>query len=114
GALVWGKYQGEGESQGTSIGVDTSGNVFVSLEYSLGVGVVEKLDRDGVGQWATQLGTSSTIPTAVVVDSAGHVYSTGYFVESSVFGDRVLTSRGECEMFLTKLNSATGSFEATQ
>ncbi|MFI5455599.1 MAG: Ig-like domain repeat protein [Isosphaerales bacterium] len=47
---------------------------------------VEKLDTNGVFQWATQATAYSAAGAAIALDSAGDVYTTGLFIHTAYFG----------------------------
>ena len=55
-------------------------------------------------QWATSPGTGGGSST--VTDAAGNVYVTGYFTGTATFGATSLTSAGDYDIFVAKLNSS--------
>ena len=95
---------GPGTHNLTSMGqVELGGDVFVS-----------KLDSAGNFVWAKQIGGAfDDNPWFIAVDGSGNVYTTGYFQGTADFdpgaGTSNLTSMGEGDVFVSKLNSA-GNF----
>ncbi|HEX8532251.1 MAG TPA: SBBP repeat-containing protein, partial [Cytophagales bacterium] len=57
-------------------------------------------------QWARAgRGTDNGIGRAIATDPDGNVFVTGYFEGSVTFGNTILTSPGETDLFLTKYDS---------
>lgn len=129
GNLVWVKsITGSGRANGNGIAVDGSNNVYNvgvfsrTMDFDPGPGFanrttlgadtfVQKLDPDGILLWAkTTAGTASCEASAVAVDPLGNVYATGYFAGKVDFdpggGTTNLTSSGDFDVFLQKLDSA--------
>jgi hypothetical protein len=101
GQLVWADQLGTGvNSFGTGIALDGADNVYTTGSFWQGSGnfdpgsgtallvssgsasaYVSRLDANGQFVWAESLGDGSdyTYATAIAVDSAGNVYTTGYF-----------------------------------
>lgn len=78
---------------------------------------VQKLDTDGNFVWANAMGgTSVDVGNSLAIDSAGNVYSTGYFEGTVDFDpgpDTVnLASVGFRDIFIHKMSSGTTSLEA--
>jgi len=69
-------------------------------------------DSDEVSwQWAKQVGGSDTdLSLSIFADSNGNSYVTGLFSGTASFGGILLTSSGDVDVFVAKLNSA-GDFE---
>jgi len=111
---------GNSEDVGRGITIDDSGNSYVTgcIEetasfgsYSLtsnGSGdiFVAKLDANGNWQWATQAGGSSYDEgKAITTDDAGNTYVTGSFYQTATFGSYSITSSGNKDIFVAKLDS---------
>ena len=129
GKFLWAKSMGgTGYDFGLAMKVDASGNVFTAgyfngtVDFDPGESVYEltsagwtdvfvsKLDSGGNFVWAKSLGGSSDdLGTAITVDTNGNVITTGYFRETGDFdpgaGTHNLTSAGEYDIFLCKLDS---------
>ena len=115
-----------------SITLDHSSNVIVAgrfkstVDFDPGIGTanltsngiedgfVLKLDSAGIYQWAKSFGgTASDRVQAITVDNSGNVYMTGDFSGTVNFdfdaGTTILTSSGNSDIFVQKINS-NGSF----
>jgi hypothetical protein len=105
---------------GYGIAIDSSGNIYVTgiFSYNASFGsttltssgwydiFVAKLDSDGNWLWAkTAGGTGNDYCYSIVIDSTGNSYVTGYFRGTASFGDTTLTSSGEDNIFVAKLDS---------
>jgi len=67
---------------------------------------VAKLDINGNWLWAKQAGgTSDDYGYGIAVDANGNSYVTGYFYGSAIFGTTTLTSSGDKDIFVAKLDS---------
>ena len=137
GAFVWAKRLGGPNSEDSkSVAVDSSGNVHTTgyssgtADFDPGEGIFElrtpnafqrafvsKLDSNGAFLWAKQFdgtgGFTASEGWSVAVDSSGNVYSTGHFEGTEDFdpgaGNANLTSAGNSDVFVSKLNS-NGTF----
>ena len=72
---------------------------------------VAKMDADGNWQWATKAGGSDMdYGSAITIDDAGNTYVTGLFQETSSFGSYSITSNGEYDIFVAKMD-ASGNWQ---
>ena len=123
GNWLWAKKAG-GSSLDTGYGISTSadGNVYVTgyffgtasfgsftLNSSGGGDIfVAKMDADGNWLWAKKAGGSDyDSGYGISISTDGNVYVTGYFYSiTAIFGSFTLTSSGEYDIFVAKLNSS--------
>ena len=62
-------------------------------------------------QWIAQAGgTGWDELYDMALDNSGNIYITGWFMETAIFGSDTLTSKGEMDIFVAKLN-ANGNWE---
>jgi hypothetical protein len=130
GNLVWARSMGgPSNDYGFGIAVDAAGNVYTTggftetADFDPGPGsydltdhgnwdiFVSKLDSSGNLVWARSMGgADSDYGIGIAVDSAGNVYSTGYFQGTVDFRPGPLhynlTSNGSTDVFVSKLNSS--------
>lgn len=124
GNTLWSKQAtGLNSIQNPSIALDTNGNIFISGHFSnsatlFGAAVIAngnsdgyliKLDNNGNLLWSKTFGGAhSEYSSSVFVDSANHVYVTGFFnsrtVDSDLFGTN-LRSHGYSDGFIAKLDN---------
>lgn len=125
GNLVWARRMGgTGADLGYGIAVDSSGNVFTTGQFSLTVDFdpdpdvtanltsggnsdifVQKLDASGKHVWVRGYGVGGTdIGRGIALDSAGNVYTTGFFQGTVAFGSVNLSALGS-NIFVHKLDN---------
>lgn len=107
---------------GYGLAVDASGHAHVTgtfagkvefgnnTLFSMGIGdvFVAELDREGRVIWARQAGAMFSDPHAghaIAVDRGGNSYIIGYFRGNVTFGDHVLKSLGETDIFVAKITA---------
>jgi len=111
--------------RGQNIAIDSAGNIW--LTGSIGGGTASfgaanltsngsidificKLDSAGNFLWAANAGgANADYGYGITIDSAGNAWLTGLFKETATFGTQVLTSGGDFDIFICKLD-ATGQF----
>ena len=133
GDFVWANaIGGVGNDHALGIAVDGSGNVYTighiqdTVDFDPGPGefnltsvgsedvFVSKLDSNGVFVWAKSMGGLGLDQGfGIAADGSGHVHTTGWFQDTVDFdpgpGVFNLTSSGESDAFVTKLDS-NGNF----
>ena len=130
GNWLWAKQAwGIGEDVGFSIAVDAKGNSYITGVFmeSANFGTttltssgdydifVAKLDINSNWLWAKQAGgTDDDYGNGIAVDANGNSYVTGYFSESATFGTTTLTSSGDIDIFVAKLDSSGNWLWANQ
>ena len=90
--------------------------VLRSLALALTLGVVSAASLASVGvPWATQVGsTSADIGLATSALSDGSAIVTGYFQRTATFGSTTLTSAGDYDVFVAKIDASGTYVWATQ
>ena len=126
GRLTWVRTFGGNKigapEAGYGMAVDASGHTHVTgtfagradfgnnTLFSMGIGdvFVTELDREGRVIWARQAGAQFSEPIAghaLAVDRGGNTYVVGYYRGNINFGDHVLKSLGETDIFVTKITA---------
>jgi pimeloyl-ACP methyl ester carboxylesterase len=127
--LLWAsRAGGTGDDPATSVAVDVSGHAYVAGHFNSAIMVIgtttlsnaggsdiflAKYDAAGGILWATSIGgTGADVATAIALDTAGNVYTTGYFSGTVDFdpgaGAHPLSSTGN-SVFILKLDTS-GAF----
>ena len=122
GNWLWVKNAGGTyENEGRGIAVDASGNSYVTgwFEGSSNFGsttltssgisdiFIAKLDSNGNWLWAKKAGgTDYDGGSGIAVDASGNSYVTGDFEGTATFGATTLTSSGDSDIFIAKLDSS--------
>ena len=115
-------------ADGWGITLDPSNNVILTGEFDTSIVMgtttlsstgandifVAQLNTNGSWQWATQAGGKSfDTGFAIRSDAQGNLYLTGFFYDKVQFGSTTLTSRGQADAFLAKLDKQ-GSWKWVQ
>ena len=121
GNWLWVKQAGGTSGDiGNSIAVDDNGHSYITGEFrdnaTFGTTTltcsgyddifVAKMDSNGNWLWVKQAwGISYDLTNSIAVDTNGNSFVTGNFSGSSTFGTTTLTSSGDYDIFVAKLDS---------
>lgn len=121
GNWLWAVQAGGGSYDfGIDIAVDSSSNVYITgyFEGTINLGsitlstttqveaFVAKLDTNGNWLWARKInGTYNDHGHSIAVDALGNAFITGEFTEMASFGSTTLTSTGESDIYIAKLDT---------
>jgi hypothetical protein len=125
GAWLWSKGSGEiGAHYSRNIAIDGAGNAYITgafiytMEldsyklYSNGINndvFVAKISDHGQWLWAIQAGgTSADEGNSIALGTAGNPYIIGFFQNAASFGTMTLTSRGNKDIFVAKIDYGAG------
>ena len=118
-------FGGQENDLGLNVVVDSLGNTYVTGQFRATVNFgngnitsagfidifVLKLDSAGAFQWVYTAGASNADSgTGIALDSSGNVFITGAFTFTVNFGNGNITSTGNYDIFVLKLNSS-GEFQ---
>jgi len=119
---------GTSNDRGYGITIDDAGNSYVTGGFqgtatfgsyyltSSSIDIfVAKMDEDGNWLWVTQAGgTESSFGHGITIDNEGNSYVTGYFRDTATFGSHSLTSNGNADIFVAKMDANGNWLWATQ
>ena len=122
GDLVWTEnFDSTSLSLGRDVATDAVGNSYVIGTFAGDVNLgnqafsssvdtdifVTQFDTDGNVVWSQKFGsTLSEVSTGITLDKAGNAYITGEFEGTTTFGNTTLTSNGEIDAFVAKLDNS--------
>ncbi|MFB2893915.1 SBBP repeat-containing protein [Aerosakkonemataceae cyanobacterium BLCC-F50] len=122
GNITWATNLGTtaGRTVSYSITTDKSSNLYTTGAFSTPVSLgtipiiqgdrdifVAKQDSNGDFIWAKSFGSNNNDQgSSISTDSSGNLYVTGYFSDSISFGNTILTSSGDRDIFAAKLDSS--------
>lgn len=128
GELMWAKILSDGHGprdEGRAVAVDARDNIYVVGEFSSPLPIttppvpnptrtpdvfVAKLSPSGETEWARGFGGAGVERAgAVALDALGNVLVTGSYEQTADFGGESLTSAGSSDVFLVKLDPASGT-----
>lgn len=108
-----------GDNSPQAIAVDQGGNAYITGDFeslllfgdialtskSEADGYIAKVSNDGKWLWAKQIASTDDVsPYGIALDASANVYVTGEFENESTFGSVTLTSKGEDDVFVAKLD----------
>jgi hypothetical protein len=130
GNFLWAtRAGGASGSVGLGTAVDSSGNAYITGNFrgtaefgattltSAGYSdiYVAKVDSGGNFLWATRAGEASgSVGRGIAIDSSGNAYITGNFSGTAEFGATTLTSAGQQDIYVAKVDSGGNFLWATR
>jgi hypothetical protein len=119
GKYLW-AVKAEGNVSGNAIAADDDGHVYITGGFSGNVSFgdtvlnsfssstdvfVARLNTQGQWIWAVKGGGGNVdLGTAITTDKSGNCYVTGYYTSSATFGKNTLTSAGQQDVFISRLD----------
>ena len=112
---------GYGDDRGHAMSIDGNGNIYITGLFQDTVTFssdtltsngssnlfVAKIDANGNWLWATQIdGSYINKGRAIATDNEGNSYVTGLFYETATFGTHSLSSFGEQDIFVAKIDTS--------
>jgi len=112
-------FGGNGSDSGNDIATDKQDNIYITGSFTEEISFgnftlvsngnvdifVVKFDQYGNCLWATNAGgIDYDRGDGIAVNDAGEVYLTGTFYDTASFGTSIITSNGECDIFVAKLD----------
>jgi len=128
----WAKSGGSGTGNdiGRAVATDKDGFIYVvgSFKGNAQIGsftltsanaakydnYIAKYDNDGTPIWVRRFGSGASAEfteggNSIVVDMSGNVFVTGRFYGSAAFGNTVLTSVGDADVYVAKMRATDGT-----
>jgi hypothetical protein len=122
GDLIWAKgFGGSGYDRGEKIRTDLDGNVYVTgwFENTVDFSGFTKIAKGSKDIFLMKLSSSGTVlwvetfgglgfdsSTDLIIDDAMNIYLTGAFNSTASFGSQVVTSNGQIDAFVLKMDQA--------
>ncbi len=128
GSFIWAKQiGGTGKDEGYSIAIDEASNLYISgifsdtVDFDPGADTFNlinpvydqnraficKLNSSGEFIWAKNFGNAEDkISHTVHPDNEGHIYVTGHFSTTTIFGNDTINPTGFHECFISKMDTA--------
>jgi RTX calcium-binding nonapeptide repeat (4 copies)/Beta-propeller repeat len=120
GNAIWSSHlASEGEDYFSELTLDAAGNAYVTGQFEKGAtlggvalsnlgateGFIAKVNSAGAVQWVrTNSGSGLSNSWRITADAAGNLYMAGSFTKTMQMGSRTLTSAGDVDGYLAKLD----------